>query len=319
MGAVKDIPGDMLIGAEYAAYLRQTEPEAKLIDAGAFREAFKAQRRAQQARAASLPWSKTDGLFAFRPGEVTEWVGPRGHGKSMVLSQTVLALLNQGEKAAIMSFEMSPQRQLERFVRQFSASAEPTEAAEDAMFDWLTGRLWFYNQQGRVHPDTVLAVTKYAAERKGATHVVIDSLMKVVRGADDYNAQKDLANDLCTTAQDYGPHVHLVHHTRKIGDDSRIPSVDDSKGGGEVPDQVDNILIVWRNKPKEALQAKYDQGRPLNEKELAQLDGPDCILACEKQRHGEWEGRTALWFHKPSFQYCPDAMRRPVNYLGLAR
>ncbi len=178
----------------------------------------------------------------------------------------------------------------------------------------MSGRLWFYDQTGRVDPRTVYAVCKYAAARKSVTHVVIDSLMKVVRGSDDYNAQKDFASDLCTIAKDCGLHIHLVHHTKKLDDETRVPTADDSKGAGEVPDQVDNILIVWRNKPKELLRAKQDQGKELKPDELKRLEGPDTIVACDKQRNGEWEGRVALWYHRPSFQFCADDHCRPTNY-----
>lgn len=312
------VPEEMLLGQDFAEFMRETEPEARLIDAAAFRRSFKAFRAGTGRKAASLlPWGKTHGQFAFRPGEVTEWMGARGHGKSMVLSHVLLGLLRQGEKAAVMSFEMHPLRQLERFLRQFSASGEPTDMAAEAMLDWLHGKLWFYDQQGTVKPKTVYGVCRYAAARKGVQHIVIDSLMKVVRGADDYNAQKDFVNDLCTIAHDTGLHIHLVHHTKKLGDETQIPTADDSKGAGEVPDQVDNVLIVWRNKPKELLKARHDQGKHLSERELEKLDGPDAILACDKQRNGEWEGRTALWFHKASFQYCADAQCRPTNYIDL--
>lgn len=312
------MPTEMLVGPEFAQYLADTEPQAKLIDASAFRHSFKAFRRGEgKGRESVLPWGKTHALFQFRTGEVTEWMGPRGHGKSMALSHVVLGLLKQGEKAAIMSFEMSPHRQLERFGRQYGACSDPTDDVYESMLDWMHGKLWFYDQTGRVNPRTVYAVCRFAAARKGVTHVVIDNLMKVVKGADDYNAQKDFVNDLTTIARDTGLHIHLVHHTKKLGDETQVPTADDSKGAGEIPDQVDNILIVWRNKPKELLRARQDQGRPLSDKELEKLDAPDAILACDKQRNGEWEGRIALWFHKGSFQYCADASCKPTNYVDL--
>ena len=90
------VPEEMLLGQDFAEFMRETEPEARLIDAAAFRRSFKAFRAGTGRKAASLlPWGKTHGQFAFRPGEVTEWMGARGHGKSMVLSHVLLGLLRQ--------------------------------------------------------------------------------------------------------------------------------------------------------------------------------------------------------------------------------
>ena len=30
---------------------------------------------------------------------------------------------------------------------------------------------------------------------------------------------------------------------------------------------------------------------------------PDAMLLCDKNRHGDWEGRLNLWFHQRSTQY----------------
>lgn len=313
-----NVPPEMLIGDDFAEYMHASETQAKVIPAQNYREQLKRAMFTPAAEAvAALPWGKTLGQVQFRPGEVSMWAGANGSGKSMLLSHVTLGFVRQGERVVIASFEMKPIRQLERMARQTAQCAKPAEFAVDTMFDWLAGRLWFYDQQGTVKPAMVYAVCRYAADRLKASHVVIDSLMKCVRGEDDYNAQKDFVDELTAIARDTGLHIHLVHHVRKPDDENRVPSKYDAKGSGSISDQVDNVFMVWRNKPKEAIVDRVNRGEPITEKERDKLDKqPDVLLSCDKQRNGDWEGKVSLWFHKGALQYCADASCRPMDLIG---
>ena len=83
----------------------------------------------------------------------------------------------------------------------------------------------------------------------------------------------------------------------------------DVKGTGALTDMVDNVFMVWRNKPKEEAVQKSTIGTP------GKFAGaPDCILNCVKQRHGDWEGKTGLFFDRPSLQYVENENDRPMVY-----
>ena len=58
------------------------------------------------------PW------FEFRPGEYTVWTGINGHGKSLMLCQVELGLMQQGERVMVFSGELTPERQGKRLVKQ---------------------------------------------------------------------------------------------------------------------------------------------------------------------------------------------------------
>ena len=120
--------------------------------------------------------------------------------------------------------------------------------------------------------------------------------MKCVRGEDDYNGQKNFVDAMTRTAHDYNVHIHLVHHLRKEDGKAaeKMPSKMDVKGSGAITDLVDNVLILWRNKEKERL---AESKKPFDR------DDPDAILICDKQRNGEWEGRTKLWYSRTSMRY----------------
>jgi len=241
-------------------------------------------------------------------------MGSNGHGKSQLLGQACLGFVAQGEGVVIASFEMTPRATLHRMMRQAAMNGNPPPEFVDKFLDWLKGKLWIYNQLGQATPEMVGAVIRYAATELNAKHIVIDSLMRVVAGEDNYNAQKDFVGQLCTLARDYGVHCHLVHHTRKLSDESQIPGKFDSKGSGSITDQVDQCLTVWRNKAKQReMETAIRKGTPTHEIESK----PDALLVCDKNRHGEWEGKVALWYHASSLQYTSDQRCSPLDMMTV--
>ena len=118
--------------------------------------------------------------------------------------------------------------------------------------------------------------------------------MKCVADEDDYNGQKRMVDELTAIARDYSIHLHLVHHIKKPANEDHKPTKYDYKGSGSITDQVDNVISVWRNKPKER---DREAGKMVIETE------PDCLLICDKQRNGDWEGQIGLWFHRDSQQF----------------
>lgn len=282
---------------DWSRYMQDTEPAARVKPASAYRDLV-IERFANVGKQndSLLPWAKTYEHFAMRPGELTVWAGINGHGKSLLLGHVVLGLMAQKQRCMIASFEMRPEVTLHRMCRQATQGASPTVQAIGDFHGWTDGRLWLYDQQGQVDPLRIVAVLRYCHERLQMRHVVIDSLMKCVRGEDDYNGQKNLLETLTCVARDTGMHVHLVHHSKKREDESRAPGKFDLKGSGSISDQADNVMIVWRNKKK---QVDMQSGT------CSEPEAPDALLVCEKQRNGEWEGRIALWFDPASQQYVP--------------
>jgi twinkle protein len=241
----------------------------------------------------SLPWPKTAHNIRLRPGEVSLWPGINGHGKSLLTSHVALDLVAQDRRVVIASLEMPPVKTLKRMARQAIGNATPTSKAIGDFVGWLSKRLWLYDQHGRADARFMLAVIRYAAIELKVAHFFLDSLMMVTKGEEDYDGQKDFVTELCAIAHDTGIHVHLIHHVRKMKDEDDVPGKFDAKGSGSITDQVDNVFTVWRNKRKEA------------ERRLGQTDESrsDALLVCDKQRHGEWEGRIGLWFDPESLAY----------------
>jgi len=233
-----------------------------------------------------MPWSKTWDKIAFRPGEITIWGGYSGHGKSLILGQVVNYFMRQfKQRTCIASMEMKPHMTLARMCRQ-AANGTPDVEYIQTYHKGTTGLLWVYDQQGTVKGDKMAAVIRFCQDKFGMQHFVIDSLLKCGFAEDDYTGQKMFVDQLCAIGRDTGVHIHLVHHSRKGQDEYKIPNKHDMKGSSSITDQVDNLIIVWRNKKKE------NPDMNLSDLDIKQ----DCILAIEKQRNGEWEGRIGLWF-----------------------
>lgn len=300
---------------DFRAYMAETDPKAKVLAAEAWGDDLKRSiEHGDVFTGATLPWAKTHDLLRFRPGEVTVWQGIGGHGKSELLGMACIGFANQGERVCIASFEMKPQATLKRMLRQTAMNGRPSAQAVDRLVEWSRDKLWLYDQQGTISPPMLYAVIRYCADRLKVRHMVIDSLMKCVRGEDDYNGQKDFVDMLGVLAKDHGMHIHLVHHVRKIENEHKVPGKLDSKGSGSIADQVDQFLTVWRNKRKEAVAEK--ELREMGELSADTMDTPDTLLICEKNRHGNWEGRIQLWHHADSLQYVGDKTRRPIDLIG---
>lgn len=294
---------------DFNAYLRETDAKANVKPASAWIALLiENLHNPAKVKKVRLPWEKVGDAVLLRPGEVTLWAGQNGHGKTQVLSQVVLSLLGQGEKVVIASFEMKPITTLQRLARMyagtnpFSPEYQSVDGikALDGLFNefsqWSDRSLWLYDQQGSVTADRVIGMARYCAKELGITHVVIDSLMKCVNGEDDYNGQKEFVDELTAMARDNGIHIHIVHHTRKPQNEAHTPDKHDSKGSGSITDQVDNVMMVWRNKPKEddiKLKGSMSNRRAEH----------DAVIFCRKQRNGEDEPNIALWFDKDSQQY----------------
>lgn len=301
---------------DFTAYMDLTEHDHKVISSGDYVEDVVDYFWSEKVdHGQQTPWENTRGKISFRPGEVTIWSGFNGHGKSLALGQFLIGLVVQNANTCIASFEMRPVVTLARMCRQAAGAAKP-DADYIRLFHKLTDKsVWIYDQQGMVTPDKVIGVMGYVADKKQCKHFVIDSMLKCGLAEEDYNGQKNFVDRICTVARDTGMHVHLVAHSRKREDESKPPRKMDVRGAGSITDQVDNVLIWWRNKPKE------EQLRTLRDQQAIQelLAAPDAMLICDKQRNGDWEGRLSYWFDAASLQFVEQPGAHPADMFAVQR
>lgn len=264
----------------FEKYLDDTAHIAKLVPADAFSEKVQDSfYLPPDQQGETLPFNRLRNHFRFRPGEVTIWAGYNGHGKSLLLGQAMMHMVSaHAKKVCVASMEMKPETTLQRIARQFFCNPKPSREDLAELFKLLGGHFWLYDHQGALQVRELIAAMKYCAYDLGINHFVIDSMMKCGMGEDDYNGQKAFVDQLCSIGRDSNMHIHIVAHSRKAQDESKVPGKMDIRGSGSITDQVDNVITVWRNK---------DERRPQNE---------DAVIRIDKQRNGEWEGSVLLTY-----------------------
>jgi twinkle protein len=250
-----------------------------------------------------LPWLRLQNRFDLRPGELTVWAGTNGTGKTNLVLQSMRFVMEQGQAAFIASFELAPRRTMGRMVRHASSAPEPSEDFIRSYHAWTDGRLWLFDHLGGFSGQKMVAVVRWVKSNLPAVqHVVIDSLMKLDIGPDDYGAQKALINRLHSLAIELDLHIHLVAHARKGERETDRIDKFAIKGTSEIADQVDNIVLVHRNHAKErrleAFEAEQRDFANPDDEMQEELRKWDAGLRVAKQRHGEWEGAIPMWLDR---------------------
>ena len=246
----------------------------------------------------SLGWLKTEDKFRVRDAELTIITAPSGHGKSLILSQIILALMKQGSKCLLASLEMRPVLSLSRLITQALGSPEPTDDYIRKFCERASDKLYIYDQTGVTSSQDMIASLHYGSVVLGCSVFVVDSLMKLNDVSEEsLDAQKRFVNSIAVTCRDLNIHVFLVAHTRKLKDETQIPDATDLMGSSHIRNLSDNIICVWRNRAKEKL---VEEGKTAPE-ELRII--PDCKVFVQKQRNAQWEGSFNFWFDPKGLRY----------------
>lgn len=222
---------------------------------------------------------------------------------SLLTGQLALQLADAGERVAIMSFEMLPKFTWARMIRQWLGGKTKDVTEVRRFYAQYRQKLFILDHVGAIDPRAVLGAGVVASTQYKCKHLLIDNLAKIVAGEDDLNAQKTTVQMICDLAHRMNVHVHLIHHVRKGKSESDELGKFDFKGSGAIGDQVDNQVIVQRNRDKE----KRRQENLLTRVEDA--DSPDTFIRVCKQRNGDWEGSLGLWFNRKATAFCVDSNR----------
>lgn len=302
---------------------RQFDPE-ELKRPSDFRDEIMRALYPKEGDGVQLPWTLFRDRLLWRAKELIVVNGINGHGKSEWLGHVLVDLMprdwvdDYGEvnenNICIYSGELPPGRLLSRMVRQVNSEKRwPLEDRAHECIDWLDEHLLVFDLTGSAKADRLLEVFEYAYRRYGVRYFAIDSLMKCGIGVDDYNGQKRFIERLCDFKNKFGVTIFLVTHSRKVSDENDMSGKMDVKGDSSITDLPDTVLSVWRNKPKEAAVQDCETAGVPPSPEL--LDKPDAVVACVKQRNGDWEGTVGLYFERYSHQYLNDREDDPFVYL----
>jgi twinkle protein len=252
------------------------------------------------------PYGTLNGRLLFRPGELTIWTGDAGAGKTQILSDCAVDWVKQGSRLCLSSLEMHPKYSLKRMAKQVIGTDQPTPAALQASLGWLSGGLLIYDFTGKRTIDEMLTLFDYGRARYGCDQFVIDSLMRLGVAGDDYNTQEAVIFRIVEWAMASKVHVHLVAHSKKGERDRGAPATEDIKGAMEIGANAFNIVSVWRDRKHEDSVALLRQSDPEGAAKLFD-EKPGVILNVAKQRNGDFEGKTGLWFDQKTYRYRSKA------------
>jgi len=236
------------------------------------------------------------GRVALDRGELTVWTGINGHGKSTLLYQVALEAGASGLPVAIASLEMPARKLLAQAVRLCGDPTwkldQITKPRAEAVLQSLVGRVWIFNVLGTMQRTKLTELMAYCVARYGVRMVVVDSLMKLDVGVDDYDAQRSVVNELKSFAEENQIHIHLVCHPRKQKDETVPAGKMDISGSGDITNGADNVLSVWRNKAKEK---KRETGELSAQEDV---ETPDSFCFQQKARWTGDEHTIPLWFKR---------------------
>jgi twinkle protein len=203
-------------------------------------------------------------LKGMRSGEITLLISGTGSGKSTILREVMLDLIENhpDTKVGIVSLEESPAetaRKLAGMVIERNPANEEIELADLKVgFDAVFGddRVVVLDHQGSINDSSIIDKLEYMC-LSGCTHLFIDHITILVsEGVDKLTgneAQDKIMNELLRLAKRYPVWIGLVSHLRKTQtggtsfEEGKLPSLDDIRGSGSVKQVSFDIISFARN------------------------------------------------------------------------
>ena len=267
-------------------------------------------RRSQVERGIKAPWSKLEGCFLFRAGELVLFGGYSGSYKSTAASAVAVSALDQGYRVGYASLEMPAEDLIEQMAEIAAVRARPAEKWVERFAKWADDRLFIYDRLDSIDPLEALQLSICFRAFLGCDLIILDCLM-MLGVAEDNEKEKKFVQQLAAIAKSYQCCIVLVHHMRKpMGDDgeNRLPNRYSFIGSSHLVNVCASIVIIWANRKKLWLR---NAGHPVDDEE----DGVDIKINIAKQRNAAWEGVAGLYIHDNARVFCPtpDRKARAVN------
>lgn len=245
-------------------------------------------------------------MRGFKKGFVSCFSGLRACGKSSIISQIALNVVNDGFRVALFSGELSAQNVQKWLTLQAAgkANVHPTKYENYFVFDdsileavskWLDGKLFIYNNDyGNKYEFIEKQLEKCILENK-IDLIILDNLMSMnisMLDEDKYQRQSYFVEKLETLAKKYNVHIIFVAHPRKSQGFLRL---DDVSGSNDIVNRVDNAFIMHRVNKDFQLQTqkmfRWKQDHFLYE-------CTNVIEICKDRDGGTQDEFIPLWFER---------------------
>jgi hypothetical protein len=222
-----------------------------------------------------------------RLGECTLVTGDDGSGKSTFLNYCALHVAAQGGRIVIASFEMHPKKTIWMLVCQLLGTREIPESNFGksqfvAALAWIAARVSFYSFLGIADWRDVLDTFRFAARHRGFNYFILDSVMRIGIGDDDYALQGLVAAQFAQFTQEYNVHLDLVIHENKGGEKGKAKV----RGSKLWTANVDNVVKIEINSEKKP---KLDDLWADLQEERAKQNPSESVLKEIEEKREQWK------------------------------
>ena len=209
-------------------------------------------------------------LKGLRQGEITLFTSGTGSGKSTIIKEIILNLLDKTEdKVGLISLEESVGDTAEKFIsmaieRNLSDEEVPDEELRKGFNRVFSDeRLVLLDHQGSVGDDSLIDKIEYMC-LMGCKYLVLDhitiAVSEGVEGKEGNGAIDKVMSDLLKIVKKHNVWLGLISHLRKSGgkafEEGNMASIDDVKGSGSIKQISFDIIAFSRN-----LTAETDEER----------------------------------------------------------
>ena len=202
--------------------------------------------------------------MGIRLGEITLLTSGTGSGKSTVVKEMILGLLDNDEaKVGLISLEESIGDTATKLIgmsinKNIRMPDDVTEKEARIGYEKVFGdeRLILLDHMGSVQDDSLLQRIEYLAAI-GCKYLILDHITIAVsegsEGLSGNEAIDKVMSSLLKIVKRYNIHLTLISHLRKAGGDSksfeegRLASLDDIKGSGSIKQISFDIIAFARN------------------------------------------------------------------------
>ncbi len=202
-------------------------------------------------------------LKGMRAGEITLFISGTGSGKSTILREIMLHILEKTEdKIGVVSLEESPAETARKLAgMQINKNPAKDEIPLEELkvgFDKVFGsdRVILLDHQGSINDSSIVDQLEYMC-LVGCKYLFIDHITILVsEGVENLTgneAQDKVMNDLLRLVKRHPVWIGLVSHLRKSPnnkgsfEEGRLPSIDDIRGSGSIKQISFDIISFARN------------------------------------------------------------------------
>jgi twinkle protein len=246
----------------------------------------------------SLPYpdclgSLNEKIHGMRAGEITLFTSGTGSGKSTIIKEIVLEILDKTDSmVGMVSLEESVGDTAQKFIgmklRKNLSTEEISESDQFTAFTEVFGdeRLVLLDHQGSVSDESLIDKMEHLA-LMGCKYIILDHITIAVsegaKGKTGNEAIDSFMSDLLKIVKKHDIWLGIVSHLRKSDgkpfEEGHLPSIDDIKGSGSIKQISFDILAFARNMVAELVSVRNTIRLRVLKSRFTGLTG-DCGTTC---------------------------------------